>query len=340
MNSNIAHIEFYVANGLQAVYFYTKLFGFQLCNITKSIDSDEPFVSYLLKQNAITLIFTSPLTATSKIATYLQKHGDGVKDIAFYSDNVTASFNQALKSGASACHEPMVMMDHIGKYEKATINIVENLTHSFTSRNHQPAQSSGSHLVQIDHVAIALASGQLNTLAGFYERVFNYYISYQQEIKTKYSGMNSLVVSSPCHSVQITLLEPNDGIEKSQISNFLNAHNGPGVQHVALRTNDIIQSTQKLAEQGLEFLTIPDHYYETLGERVCLTSEQLILYKNRQVLIDQDESGTLLQIFSRPLHSRPTFFIELIERCGAKGFGNGNVRALFQAIEKTQVSAQ
>lgn len=343
--SSIAYIEFYVANSLQSAHFYKNMMGFRICNV---ILNEEKYISkksYLMNQGRINLIFTSSLHPNNNIAHEVHLHGDGVKDIAFYVEDVSRAFTQALKLNAKSILEPTKILDVFGEYEKATVSMFGDTTHSFVKLKTSETKLSDNNnncknitgMSHIDHIAIVLEKGSLEKLVSFYQNLFNYQVTYKQIVDTNEGGgMNSIVVSSPCKNVQITLIEPKEKDAKSQINNFISNYHGSGVQHIAFATNSITKCVTKLKKRGLEFLKIPEGYYLNLRDELSINDDELELYKRNQILVDEENSGLLLQIFSKPLHPRRTLFIELIERRAAYGFGNKNVVALFQAIEQEQ----
>lgn len=346
MVSKIYYLELYVTDCDQSAHFYNKVLGFSILNCLRSEADSSKTVSCVLKQGDIYLLLTSAIKSDS-IAQEVYLHGDGVKDIAFQVENVSEAFETAIKRGAKAVLQPTRMIDPLGEYDKASIAAFGDSTHSFISIKRLSDSClrkinnpyTLNYMTHIDHLAIAVESTKLYELADFYKNVFNFHISYEQNIDTGRSGMNSLVMNSSCQTIKLVLVSPLDLSHQSQINDFLQSYHGSGVQHIAFSTKDILACTQKLRNNGLDFLTIPDKYYDDLPKRIGIAQEEADTLKKQEILIDRENSGFLLQIFSKPIHARRTLFIEMIERRGAEGFGSGNILALFQAIEREQVSS-
>lgn len=350
----IAYVEFYVGNAQQAAYFYCKFFGFRLIAYAGLETGVRDRSSFVLEQAHVCLVFTSSLTPNGAIAEYVKLHGDGVYDIALQVDDARTCFNIAVARGAKPILPPTHFPAENGSMVKATIaSYSGDLTHSFIERHnynefspqYHPIENLSSatsnNLLDIDHIVLNVESGKMNSWVNFYQAVLE--LQQQQEftsddISTQYSSLMSKVVQNHNGRIKFPINEPAQGYRKSQIQEYLDFHCGPGVQHIALRTNDIIQTVRQLSQNGIKFLETPNSYYDNLPKYVIPIDEDINLLKELNILLDRDEQGYLLQIFTKPLVARPTFFIEIIQRKGAQGFGNGNFKALFEAIEREQAS--
>lgn len=350
--SGIKYIEFYVGNLLQASHFYQTVLGFTPIGYRECKYAINDGVSILLKQRNIHLILTSSHEANSLISKHIYKHGDGVKDIALITKDTKQAFFESVKLGAKAVFPPTIIEDDNCGIIKATIATFGKTQHSFiqnldNSKDFLPGfkpysnvkKSSATGLQEIDHLAVCVAEGTLNTWGDFYKNILGFHESYRENIYTGKSGMNSFVVENASGNVKITLLESASGVNKSQIKDFLDFNRADGVQHIAFLSHDIVQSVHELKKAGLEFLYIPKSYYETLSSRVKNLRIDINVLEKLQVLADHDKDGGLFQIFSKVISNRPTFFIEIIQRQGAQSFGSGNIRALFEAIEREQTKA-
>ncbi|MBW4645545.1 MAG: 4-hydroxyphenylpyruvate dioxygenase [Goleter apudmare HA4340-LM2] len=350
----IDYVEFYVGNAQQAAHFYCKSFGFRLIAYAGLETGVRDRCSFVLEQSHIRFVFTSPLTPYGSIAEYVKLHGDGVHDIALLVDDTRTCFNIAVARGAKPILAPTLLKGENGSILKATIaGYSGDLTHSFIERHKYTEfspqyhlldnlpQCTKNNLIEIDHIVLNVESGKMNLWADFYRTVLDF--KQQQEftsddISTQYSSLMSKVVENNTGRIKFPINEPAEGYRKSQIQEYLDFHCGPGVQHIALRTNDIIQTVRQLRHNGIEFLETPDSYYDNLPKYISPIDEDINILKELNILLDRDEQGYLLQIFTKPLVTRPTFFLEIIQRKGAQGFGNGNFKALFEAIEREQAS--
>ncbi|GBF79078.1 4-hydroxyphenylpyruvate dioxygenase [Aphanothece sacrum] len=350
----IDYVEFYVSNAQQAAYFYQTAFGFKVIGYAGLETGVREYTSYLLEQGNIHFILTSPLISQGHISDYIKLHGDGVYDIALLVDNVENVFQTAVNKGAKSILEPTLTKIAKGYIIKATLAAYQgDLSHSLIERHNynsflpqyypisSPQLVEGVGLIEIDHVVINTELGNRNKWTNFYENIFQFY-SYQEfrqeDIATEYSALTSTVLTNQNGQIKFPINEPVEGRYKSQIQEYLDFHMGSGVQHIALRTNDIIKTVKKLRLNGVKFLEIPDAYYDRISEKANLINEDINSLKELKILLDQDEKGYLLQIFTKPLASRPTFFIEIIQREGSPGFGQGNFKALFEAIEVEQAA--
>jgi 4-hydroxyphenylpyruvate dioxygenase len=350
----IDYVEFYVSNARQAAYFYQTAFGFKTVGYAGLETGLRDYTSYLLEQGNIRFILTSPLISEGHIADYIKLHGDGVYDIALLVDNVENIFNHAINKGAKSILKPTLIKTAKGHIIKATLATYEgDLSHSLIERHDDngftaeyypistPQLVDSTGLIDIDHIVINTEFGKRKKWSKFYEKVFDFYTFQEftkEDISSQYSALTSTVLQNTNGLIKFPINEPAEGKYKSQIQEYLDFHLGSGVQHIALRTNDIIQTVNKLRLNGVEFLNIPDTYYDKILDKTDLIKEDINLIKDLKILLDQDENGYLLQIFTKPLTARPTFFIEIIQRQGCQGFGHGNFKALFEAIEVEQAA--
>jgi 4-hydroxyphenylpyruvate dioxygenase len=343
------HIQLYVGNAYQAMQFFRRFFGFSAVAYAGLETGSRNRVSYALTQGDIRLVLTSPLDPAGPMANEIRMHGDSVKDIAFSVSDVDKVFNSALLRGAVPLAEPFIEEDDRGQIKTAAIRSCGDIIHSFVQRNgyegaflpgfqalpgDQPSLSAG--LLEIDHVALSLPEGRLDEAAEFYRSVLDLEITHVENIVTEYSAMNSKVVQNKEATVKFPMLEPAASKRASQIQEYLNYNGGPGVQHLACSCKDIIWTVSQLRQAGVEFLKTPNAYYELLAGRVGSISQDAAILRSLNILVDRDEWGYLLQIFSKPITSRPTLFLEVIQREGAHGFGSGNIRALYDAVEREQ----
>lgn len=343
----IEYLELFVGNLLQAVHFYKTVFGFMPIG-QKDKNEDSTTTSILLQQNDIYIVLTSPLNSNSECSLHIQKHGDGVKDIALSSNDATMAFNNAIKLGAVPILAPTIIEDEYCRITKSTIATFGDTQHSFIQRtekskiflpNFKPLiNDSFNHngdLLDIDHLAICVAEGTLSRWSDFYKTVLGFTEFYKENIYSGNSGMNSIVVQNKLENCKFTMLEPISGKDKSQIQKFIDNYEGDGVQHIAFSTDNIVQTVNDIRNRGMDFLSIPTTYYTALPERIPEVQNVTDLAK-QQILVDRDNDGLLFQIFSKVVQSRQTFFIEVIQRQGAKRFGSGNIKALFDAVAREQ----
>lgn len=347
------YVEFYVGNAKQAAYYYHYVFGFDIMGYRGPETGNRASASYLLAQNKLRFIFTSPLKSDSPIAQHVHLHGDGVKDIALWVDDATYSFHETVKRGAKPVLEPQILKDDQGEVTIASIATYGDTIHTFVQNNqyhgffmpgfrqwkneHMRPQPVG--LQYIDHMVGNVALGDMNKFVDFYAQVmgFKQLVSFDdKDISTKYTALMSKVMSNGNERIKFPINEPAPGLRKSQIDEYLEFYQGAGVQHLALATNHIVQTVAQLKQNGLEFLHVPETYYDDLKERVGDIDEPIEELKKLGILVDRDEEGYLLQIFTKPVQDRPTVFYEIIERKGARSFGKGNFKALFEAIEREQ----
>ena len=345
------YIELYVGNAWQAMHFYRTVFGFTPVAYAGLDTGVRDRVSFVIRQGKINLVLTSAVDIDSPIAEHVRVHGDGVKDIAFRVNDAGRAFDETVRRGARPVLGPTVVEGPEGRIVKATIGAWGDTVHTFVQRGPydgpffpgfrpmKSAPAAGRYgLAAIDHVAVSVEQGRLDYWVDFYKRVLNFHQSHQEDISTEYSAMNSKVVENETGKIKFPMQEPAAGKRKSQIEEYLSFYGGPGAQHIALLTSNIVETVRALRANGVEFLRIPQTYYEALEGRVGRLPEDMATLRELNILVDRDESGYLLQVFSRPLQSRPTLFMEVIQRKGARGFGGGNIRALFEAVEREQAA--
>ena len=352
------YVEYYVGNARQAAHFYQTAFGFQLTAYRGPETGVRDRASYLLVQNKIRLVLTSPLGPEGEIAQHVLRHGDGVRDIALGVDDARDAFAKAVERGAEPVSPPRVLRDEPGEQGEqgeiviAAIKIYGDTIHSLVERRNyrgpflpgfQPRtphyRPAPTGLLHVDHCVGNVELGKMNEWVAFYERVmgFKNLISFDDtDISTEYSSLMSKVVANGNERIKFPINEPAQGKKKSQIDEYLEFYRGPGVQHLALATHDIIATVTALRDRGVEFLTVPTTYYAELQQRVGRIDEPVDTLQELGVLVDRDPDGYLLQIFTKPVEDRPTLFYEIIERKGARSFGKGNFKALFEAIEREQ----
>lgn len=345
----IDHIELYVGNAFQAAYFYRTALGFSIVAYAGPETGVRDRSSFVLRQNNIWLILTAPIDPHGSIAQHVNYHGDGVKDVAFRVENARYSLEEAVRRGAKPIGDPEVFQDSQGSVVKTSIVAYGDTVHSFIQRdNNAESFSLGYHaienplptfstgLLEIDHLAVNVERGSVDQWVDFYRQIMGFHQSQQQDISTEYSAMNVKVVQSCTGQIKFTIVEPAPCKRKSQIEEFLNLYGGPGVQHIALSSQNIVETLQILRHKGVEFVHTPSNYYDTLEDRVGKIDEDIASLKDLNILVDRDQWGYLMQRFTKPLQSRPTLFLEIIQRKNAQGFGAGNIKALFEAIEREQ----
>jgi len=351
------YVEFYVGNAKQAAHFYKTAFGFQSLAYAGLETGSRDKVSYVLKQDKIRLVLTTALTSDSVIGEHVKKHGDGVKIIALWVEDARKSFEETTKRGAKVYMEPVVEKDEFGEVVRAGIYTYGETVHMFVERkNYNGAFLPGFvewkseynpapiGLKYIDHMVGNVGWNQMNTWVKWYEDVMGFvnFLSFDdKQIHTEYSALMSKVMSNGNGRIKFPINEPAKGNKRSQIEEYLDFYEGSGVQHIAIATDDIITTVTELKARGIEFLSAPPHaYYENipnrLGEHMKMMHEDLAVIEKLAIMVDADEDGYLLQIFTKPIEDRPTLFFEIIQRMGAKGFGAGNFKALFESIEREQ----
>lgn len=346
------HLELYVGNAKQAAHFYQHAYGFELIAYAGPETGLRDRASYVLQQNKIRLVLTTSLQQNSEISEHVKKHGDGVKVLALWVDDATKSFHETTIRGAEPVKKPETFKDEFGEVVMSSIKTYGETIHTFVERKNYKGpflpgykarkslyKSEPIGLKYIDHCVGNVELGKMNTWVDFYEKVmgFSLLVTFDdKDISTEYSALMSKVVSNGNGYIKFPINEPADGKKKSQIEEYLDFYNGPGVQHVAIATDDIIHTVSELRRRGVEFLHVPEVYYDDVLDRVGKIDENLEELRKLNILIDRDEEGYLLQIFTKPIQDRPTLFFEIIERNGAKSFGKGNFKALFESIEREQ----
>ena len=350
----IDHIEFWVGNARQAAAYYRALWGFTPVAYAGLETGVRDRASYVMRRNDITFVLTAPLGPDGEIAEHVHEHGDGVKDIAFLVDDATAAWRETTSRGARSAQEPTELDGgEDGVLRRSSVYTYGEVRHSFVDRNDyhgifapgyrrikNPARAAeGLSLVEVDHCVGNVELGEMDRFVDFYRDVMGFaqLIHYDDKvIHTEYSALMSKVMTNGNGRVKFPINEPATGRKKSQIQEFLDYYGAPGTQHIALRTEDIVGTVRRLRDNGVEFLRMPHAYYEPLGERVGDVGVPMETLEELGIEADRDEEGFLLQIFTRPIQDRPTFFFEIIERHGSRGFGVGNFKALFEAIEIEQ----
>jgi 4-hydroxyphenylpyruvate dioxygenase len=347
---SIHHVEFWVGNAKQAAYFYRQAFGFSQIAYAGLETGQRDRTSYALAQGKARLLLSSPLDSEGALAKHIAVHGDAVRDIAFLVDDADLAFEEAVRRGARPAMEPRSLSDRRGGIRQAAIHTYGDTIHSFISYKDyrgpflpgfvsRDVAGQAVGILRVDHIVGNVELGKMNEWAEWYSRVlgFRRFISFDdKDISTEYSALMSIVMSDDSFSIKFPINEPAEGRKKSQIQEYLDFHHGPGVQHIALLTADIIDTVSQLRRNGVEFLRVPDTYYEELPARVGEVKESTESLRALGILADRDEDGYLLQIFTQPVEDRPTLFFELIEREGSRGFGKGNFKALFESIEREQ----
>jgi 4-hydroxyphenylpyruvate dioxygenase len=346
------HVEFYVGNAKQAAHYYKSAFGFQNLAYAGPETGVRDRASYVLQQGKIRLVLTTPLKSDHPIAEHIKKHGDGVKILALSVDDAYDAFKQTTSRGATPYQEPQTIADEYGEVRTSGIKLYGETVHLFVERknyngaflpSYQIMNSSynpeATGLLHIDHCVGNVGWHKMNEWVDFYENVmgFRNILTFDDKmISTEYSALMSKVMSNGNGYVKFPINEPAEGKKKSQIEEYLEYYEGEGVQHLALATDHIVETVTNLQNRGVEFLTVPTTYYDDLISRVGHIDEDLEPLKKLGILVDRDNEGYLLQIFTKPIEDRPTMFFEIIQRKGAKSFGAGNFKALFEAIEREQ----
>jgi 4-hydroxyphenylpyruvate dioxygenase len=347
------YVEFYVGNAKQAAHYYMSAFGFQALAYAGPETGMKDKCSYVVRQNKLTFVLTTPIRDKNEIADHIYKHGDGVKFLALMVDDATDAWEQTTKRGGKSYLKPNRMQDKEGEVVMSGIHTYGETVHLFIERkNYKGAFMPGfrpwnnphfappsTGLLYVDHCVGNVGWNQMNPWVKFYEDVmgFKNILSFDDEdISTEYSALMSKVMSNGNGFVKFPINEPAEGKKKSQIEEYLEFYQGEGVQHVALATNDIVTTIRDLMSRGVEFLKVPNTYYDDLLDRVGKIDEDLEPLRELGILVDRDNEGYLLQLFSKPVQDRPTLFFEIIQRKGAKSFGKGNFKALFEAIEREQ----
>jgi 4-hydroxyphenylpyruvate dioxygenase len=346
------YVELYVGNAKQAAHYYKTAFGFQELAYAGLETGLRDRTSYALVQDKIRLVLTTPLDSHSPIAEHLRQHGDGVKVIALWVDDAVSAFNETVKRGAVPYLQPETLRDENGEIVRSGIHTYGDTVHLFVERKnynglfmpgfeawqteYRPAPVG---LKYIDHMVGNVELGAMNKWSSFYEQVmgFTNLVTFDdKDISTEYTALMSKVMSNGNGRIKFPINEPAIGKKKSQVEEYLDFYNGPGCQHIAVATDDIVFTISEMRRRGVEFLYVPGSYYDTVRERVGIIEEDMEELKRWGIMVDRDEEGYLLQIFTKPVEDRPTLFFEIIQRKGAKSFGKGNFQALFESIEEEQ----
>jgi 4-hydroxyphenylpyruvate dioxygenase len=346
------YVEFYVGNAKQAAHYYKTAFGFQSFAYAGLETGMKDRSSYVITQDKIKIVLTSPLNAESPINDHLAKHGDGVKVVALWVDDATKSWEETTKRGAKSYMEPTKEEDQHGYVVRSGIHTYGDTVHIFVERSNYNGvflpnyRKWESHynpapvgLKYVDHMVGNVGWGEMNKWVEFYAKVMGFaqLISFDdKDISTDYTALMSKVMSNGNGRIKFPINEPAEGKKKSQIEEYIDFYNGAGVQHIAVATDNIIHTVSEMKNRGVEFLYVPSNYYDDLLDRVGEIDEDIEPLKERGILVDRDDEGYLLQLFTKPQMDRPTLFFEIIQRKGAKSFGKGNFKALFEAIEREQ----
>lgn len=346
------YIEMYVGNARQSAHYFQTAFGFQplaYAGLSTGLKDRE---SYVLVQDKIRLVLTTPLVANTEIGRHIDVHGDGVKAVALWVDDARSAFEETTKRGAVPVFEPREESDKNGSVVRSAIKTYGDTIHVFVERKayqgiflpnfvawNPSYQPSDLGLKYVDHMVGNVGWNEMNTWTAFYEKVmgFSQMVSFDdKDISTEYTALMSKVMSNGNGRIKFPINEPAEGKKKSQVEEYLDFYGGSGVQHIAVATDNILETVQGMMARGVEFLQVPSNYYDSLLERVGQIDEEIESLRALNILVDRDEEGYLLQIFTKPVVSRPTVFFEIIQRKGAKSFGKGNFKALFEAIEREQ----
>lgn len=345
------HIEFYVGNAKQASYFYQKAFGFDLVAYAGPETGVRDRASYVLQQDKIRFVLSTALTPDHPISEHVRRHGDGVKDVALWVEDARKAFDLAVARGGKAVMEPTEQRDDYGMVVLAAVATYGDTIHTFVERKayagaflpgYVSAKGLGepsTGLSYIDHVVGNVGWNEMTAWADFYRQTFGFhqFANFDdKDISTEYSALRSVVVANDNERIKFPLNEPAEGKKKSQIEEYIQFYGSPGVQHLALITRDIVGTVERLRANGVEFLETPDSYYADLLARVGPLEEDLAVLQRLGILVDVDDKGYMLQIFTKPLEDRPTVFFEIIQRRGSESFGKGNFKALFESIEREQ----
>jgi 4-hydroxyphenylpyruvate dioxygenase len=346
------YVEFYVGNAKQAAYYYQSAWGYSLVAYAGPETGIKDRASYVLQQNKIRIVLTTSLIPESAISDHVRLHGDGVKVLALWVEDAEKSLRETINRGAKLAIPLEITYDEFGEVKTASIHTYGDTIHTFVERkNYKGAflpgftaakskvNTNSVGLLYVDHCVGNVGWGEMNTWVKFYEEVmgFKLIISFDdQDISTEYSALMSKVVSNGNGFVKFPINEPAEGKKRSQIEEYLDFYHGPGVQHMAIATDNILETVAELRNRGIEFLEVPETYYDDLLERVGHIQEDISEIKKLNILVDRDDEGYLLQLFTKPVEDRPTLFFEIIQRRGAKSFGKGNFKALFEAIEREQ----
>lgn len=347
------HIEYYVGNAKQAAYFYRHAFGFDIVGYRGPETGVRGTVSYALKQNSIRIVLTGAMLPDHAIADHVKRHGDGVRTVAFKTPDAFGDYETALARGAESAVEPTVSEDEHGAVKIAGIRAYGDTVHLFVERGdyrgpflpgfkelNMPSPNRAG-LARIDHIVGNVGWNEMETWVEYYERVFGFFQFKhfdEHDISTEFTALRSKVMASPSLAIKLPLNEPAEGRKRSQIEEYVDFYGSQGVQHAAITTPDIITTVRQLRANGVDFQMVPASYYDTIPDRIGAVTENLDNLKDLGILVDKDDQGYLLQIFTKPIEDRPTFFFEIIQRKGSESFGKGNFKALFESIERDQAA--
>lgn len=346
------YIQLIVGNAKQAAHYYQTQFGFEPVAYRGLETGDREKTEYVLRQNKITLLLSTPITAESELNEHIRLHGDAVKDVSFWVDDAKSAWETTTGRGAKSVYEPKTIKDENGTVVLAAIQTYGDTIHTFVEReNYNGIFMPGYEAYQsklktkpiglnfIDHFVGNQPENKMQEIAAWYEKVFGFHRFWtvdDKDVATDYSSLRSIVVANDNERIKMPINRPAAGLKKSQIQEFVEFYNGPGVQHIALETKDILKTVSQMYENGVDFLETPQTYYENLADRVGAIDEDINELAKYGVLVDRDELGYLLQVFTKPVQDRPTLFYEIIQRKGSEGFGKGNFKALFESIEREQ----
>lgn len=346
------HCELYVSNAKQAAHYYRTAFGFLPIAFKGLETGSRDRVSYVMKQNKIRFVLTSPLEKNTAIGHHIDAHGDGVKDVSFTVDDAEAAWKETTRHGAESVSEPKMIEDDHGEAVTATIKTFGETNHTFVQRDNyngvflpgynvfeDDSIADPTGLVHIDHIVGNQSDGEMQKVCDFYEKVFGWHRFWtvdDNDISTEFSSLRSIVMANENEKIKMPINEPADGLKKSQIQEFIDYYESAGVQHVAMSTKNIIETVAKLRQNGVDFLPTPQSYYDSLIDRIGEIDEDINILSEQGILVDKDDDGYMLQIFTKPIQDRPTLFYEIIQRKGSNSFGKGNFKALFESIEREQ----
>ncbi|MFN0217077.1 MAG: 4-hydroxyphenylpyruvate dioxygenase [Saprospiraceae bacterium] len=351
--SGIDFVELYVVNAKQAAYYYMAAFGFQPLAFAGLETGQKDRESYVLQQGNIQLVLTSPLLSGTEIGQHIDKHGDGISRIALTTQDATLAHEETLRRGANSFLSPMILKDDFGNVTLSGIDALGDVKHLFVERKDYRGvflpgyekwkpqfQVKPAGLKDIDHMALAVELGTLEKWTNYYDNIlgFNQIFSMDDtEASTEYTALMNKILGNGNGRIKFSICEPARGKRKSQIDEYLGYYGSAGVQHLAFATDEILETVASLKSRGVEFLHVPDDYYDGIGDRIGEIKEEMAMLQDLRILADRDEEGYLMQIFTKPVQPRPTLFLEVIQRNGCKSFGKGNFKALFEAVEREQM---
>lgn len=341
MVKDIDHLRVYVSNIYQANFFYQTALGFSESPRLRPSNGCNNSLSQSLNQNEINILLVTGLHERTEIMKHVRKHGDTVKDIAFIVEDLDSAFENSIACGAKIIKSPTEQKISGEVIRFAQIGTFGHIVHTLIHRQPQYRQDATNSTItspptlfnKIDHIAICVEQGKLNDWVKFYKNALGFVQTFEECVDTGSSGMNSKVVATPNGNVKLVFTEPMEKYKTSQIQDYLNNHNGPGIQHIALGTDHIVRAVKSMSDMGISFLKVPESYYQLKAERYPVLADEIEKIRHLNILIDKDSDGLLYQVFSRPIQTRQTFFIELIQRCGCNSFGSDNIKMLFKAIE-------